>query len=90
MFLVLDVQVLQNISKYLAPAKYLDSRIFVWLRICMLQYWMKAPKNLYVLIAKVHNMISNVMYLQNYKINNDYTGLWNHFKQIHLKLLTRE
>ena len=29
MFLVLDVQVLQNISKYLAPAKYLDSRIFV-------------------------------------------------------------
>jgi hypothetical protein len=90
MFLVLDVQVLQNISKYLAPAKYLDSRIFVWLRICMLQYWMKAPKNPYVLIAKVHKMISNVMYQQNYKINNDYTGLWNHFKQIHLKLLTRE
>lgn len=56
----------------------------------MLQYWMKAPKNPYVLIAKAHKMISNVMYQQNYKINNDYTGLWNHFKQIHLKLLTRE
>ena len=35
-------------------------------------------------------MISNVMYQENYKINNDYTSLWNHLKMVLLKLLTRE